>query len=138
MGRILSLDLGEKRIGFALSDPGRIIASPAGMIRFDNKASLFLEIEKIIDEKNVDLLVIGMPIREDGREGTGCAFSREVADYFIGKKMKTVLWDERYSSRTAEKVLRECHTRKNKIKLKIDSLAAAVILEDYMKHMSKP
>jgi putative Holliday junction resolvase len=134
VGRILALDLGEKRIGTALSDPNRIIASPHSMLEFDNTESVLLRIENIIREKEVDLLVIGMPFREDGLEGRLCAFAKAVCEHFTEKKIKAVLWDERYSSKTAESILRECNVKKTKLKSKIDSMAAAIILEDFMRN----
>jgi putative holliday junction resolvase len=132
VGRILAIDLGEKRIGTAISDPNRIIASPLTLIPFNTPELVMAKIEELVREKEVDLIVVGMPLREDGLEGRLCGFARSVCEYFNGRNIKAVLWDERYSSIMAERVLRECNVGKRKLKSRIDSMAATIILEDFM------
>ena len=132
MGRLLAVDLGTRRVGLALSDELEIIASPLCTLPYKTVNRLIDELTGIIRDKNVDTVVVGLPLREDGSEGEGCVRSREFAGRLEGLGVKTVLWDERYTSLRAEKLLREAGFNRKKAKNKVDRIAASYILEDYM------
>jgi putative Holliday junction resolvase len=135
MGRILAVDLGTKRVGFALSDPLKMIASPFEMIYYSTEDELIKTILSIAEDKKVDTVVIGLPIREDGIEGKGCEESRKLAERLQNKNIAVVLWDERYSSKIAESILKECGVKYKKSKQRIDSISASVILENYLQSL---
>lgn len=132
MARLLAVDLGTRRIGLAISDPMKMIASPFRTLKYKTEKRLLDELLQIITEKDVDTVIIGLPLREDGTEGHGCVRSRQFSNRLQARGIKTVLWDERYSSRNAETLLRQGGLNRKKAIDKIDRIAASYILEDYM------
>jgi putative Holliday junction resolvase len=132
LGRILSVDLGKMRVGLALSDPLKIVASPYKQLPFTNQENLVKDICSIVSEKNVEKVIIGFPIREDGKEGEGCEIAREFLQALQKKNINALLWDERYSSKIAMKILREKGIKAKKSKDKLDALSASVLLENYL------
>jgi putative Holliday junction resolvase len=132
MSRILAIDLGSKRVGLALSDPLRIIASPYKTLHFRSDKQLITEVMAIAEANAVETVVIGLPLNEDSTESEGSARSRSFAAKLNRKGVDTVLWDERYTSRDAEESLRRCGLDRIRALAKIDSIAASYILEDYL------
>lgn len=137
MGRILAVDLGTKRVGFALSDPLKIISTPYTMIPFTTENNLINEIRKLVKEKEIETVVIGLPIRENGNEGTACEKARIISERIAAYKISVILWDERYSSKIAEKILREYGIKHKNSKSKIDSLSASILLESYLQSLNR-
>lgn len=131
--RILAIDYGEKRIGIAVSDPMQIIATP--LMTLPNNKDFLLELKKIVVEKNVELILVGMPIKEDGSESR---LKKEIDNFFqqIKNELKVeiILYDERYSSKIAEQQILESVLKKSKRRDKglIDRSAAAVFLQNYL------
>jgi putative Holliday junction resolvase len=138
MGKILAIDLGTKRVGLALSDPLKMIATPLAVIPFTSTSNLVARIEKVIAEQAIEKTVIGLPIREDGTEGSGCVASRSLAEALGKKGYVAILWDERYSSKIAEYYLRECGVKHKDTKDKLDSLSACVLLDSYLQSINRP
>ena len=132
MGRILAVDPGEKRVGLALSDPLKMIASPYAIIPFHSSGDLVERLKAVISDKDIDTVVVGLPVREDGAFGPGCALARELADLLEACGINTVLWDERYTSRIAESILRESGIKTKNMKDKKDKIAASLLLENYL------
>lgn len=133
IGRILGLDIGEVRIGVAVSDELGTIASPVGMIRRDSNVAR--ELRSLIDRYGAVRLVAGLPIGLSGREGPQAAVVREFADALAGEiDVPLDYWDERLSTTVAERSLIAGGTRRNKRREKIDAVAAAVILQGYLDH----
>ena len=133
MGRILALDPGAKRIGVALSDPSHMIASPLTTISMTAKKALRLELTRLVDEHDVDTVVVGFPVRDDGYEGEGCARSRSLVRILKAAGIPAVLWDESYTTQEAEKVLREGGLGGRKSRAKRDAVAASLILSSYLR-----
>ena len=131
-GRLLAVDLGTKRVGLALSDPLKIIASPFRTLIVKSEAQLVDEVARIAAEKNVEAVVIGLPLKEDGSEGAGCQRSRRFEELLRQHGIKTYLWDESYTSRRAESLLREGGLNRKKAPATVDMVAASYILADYM------
>jgi putative Holliday junction resolvase len=131
--RIMGLDIGDKRIGVALCDPDEILASPHSTIvrKTDEQA-----IQSIIDialQNNVKCIVAGVPYSMDGSIGKQAA---EVIT-FIEKISQSIeipveMQDERLSTVAAENLLKEAGRRRNKLKDRRDSAAAAYILQGYL------
>jgi len=132
LGRLLGIDLGARWVGLALTDPQGIIASPLQTIPMVSESSLVRRIADLSREKAVDLVVIGLPLSADGSEGPGCARSRRIAGRLFQEGLVCELHDESWSSREAEEALRSTgRTRKNS-RSNVDSIAASLILQDYL------
>ncbi len=132
MGRLLAVDLGTVRVGLAISDPLKMIASPLTTLAYKTEERLIRELLAIIDERDVETVIVGLPLKEDGSEGEGCRLARSFAGRLREQGQVTALWDERYSSRRAESLLMECGFNRRQAVPKIDKIAASFILEDYM------
>ena len=137
MGKILAIDMGTKRIGIAISDPLRMISSPFSIIQFTGADELVKQIKEIAKKNDVNKIIIGLPIREDGNEGPGCIVSKKMGERLRNEGFDTILWDERYSSKIAEYYLRECGIKHKDTKDKLDSLSASVLLESYLQFLNK-
>ncbi|MCD6522049.1 Holliday junction resolvase RuvX [Candidatus Calescamantes bacterium] len=130
MGRIMGIDWGEKFVGIALSDPSKVLATGYRTLPFENFEELFKEIKRIVEEKGVEKIVVGLPKRTDGKKGWVEEKVREFAEklkLFLKKEVK--LWDERYSTLIAQEYTQD----KNKVHL----LAAEIILQSYLESLRK-
>jgi putative Holliday junction resolvase len=136
MGRILAVDPGTRRVGLALTDRLQLIASPLRSIEFTSEGKLVKDLLSLARAREVERVVIGLPIREDGTEGEGCQRARSLAARLREAGIQVTLWDERYSSREAENSLREMGFNRKQSIGRIDQVAAAIILEDYLRSVS--
>ena len=129
----MSLDVGDRRIGVALSDPLQILASPLQTIVRTNDEYALQEITSLVNKHSVEKLIIGMPYSLDGTMGPQAekvlSFKDKVAAQL---DIETVLQDERLSSVTAGQKLKETRKRSARLREKIDAAAAAVILQSYL------
>jgi putative Holliday junction resolvase len=131
--RILALDLGEKRIGVALSDETRTIARSYAIIKRTSRSADFDKIGQMIEEHDVNLLVVGLPTLASGEEGSKAAWARSYAqDLAIQCHIRVELWDESFSTVDAIKSLRERNVSSGRQRKRIDAVAAAFILQSYM------
>lgn len=137
--KILCIDYGKVRIGIALSDPTKTIASPKNFIKNDIPAEeLAAKIAKLAKENNVETIVFGLPKKLNGTEGGSSQEIRKLADILQEKhSFKIVLWDERYTTVSAENILIEAGLRREKRKEKIDSLSAVIILQNYLDFLNR-
>lgn len=132
--RLLGLDLGEKTIGLAISDPGLTIASPIDTIRrgkFTRDAETLIA---LIEDRKVGGLVIGLPLNMDGTEGPRCQSTRQFAVNFMEKlDIPIAFWDERLSTAAVQRLLTDeaDMTRKRRGEV-VDKMAAAYILQGAM------
>jgi len=131
--RILSLDHGTRRIGVAVSDELKIIATPLEYIPAEPMEKVIERLQQLIREKEVELILIGMPRNMDGTHGPA---SQTVQNFIaalqphITTPMKT--WDERLTSVMANRALLEGNVRRNQRKQKVDKMAAAILLQSYL------
>jgi putative Holliday junction resolvase len=137
MSRILAIDLGSKRVGLAMTDPLRMIASPFKTLPYRSDKQLITVVLAIVEANAVETVVIGLPLHEDSTESEGSTRSRSFAAKLNRNGIDTVLWDERYTSRDAEESLRRCGLDRRRALAKIDSIAASYILEDYLSEIRK-
>jgi len=137
MSRILAIDLGSKRVGLAMTDPLRMIASPYKTLHYRSDKQLITDVLAIVEANAVETVVIGLPLHEDSTESEGSTRSRSFAAKLNRRGVDTVLWDERYTSRDAEESLRRCGLDRRRALSKIDSIAASYILEDYLSEIRK-
>lgn len=137
-GRVLGVDLGARRVGLALTDPGRMISSPHSTIPMTGEAALAEKLMELCTRQSVALVVIGLPLSADGSEGPGCARSRRIAAALESRGMPVRLQDERWSSREAEDILRETGKTRRTSREKVDAIAASLILSEYLREASPP
>jgi putative Holliday junction resolvase len=132
-GRVMSLDLGGKRIGMAVSDPTRTIATAYGVIIRGSRQEDFTRYREIIAEQEITLLVVGLPTRSDGGESDTAVWMRDyMAEFSQTIKIPVKFWDESYSTVKAEESLQLRGKRGKKAKERIDAVAAAFILQDFL------
>ena len=130
--RLLGLDLGSKTIGLALSDPAFMVASPIDTIRRTKFGKDAAELDRLIADRGVGGLVLGLPINLDGSEGPRCQSTRQFATNLIqrGMEQPIVFWDERLSTAAVERVLiDEADMSRRKRADVVDKMAAAYILQ---------
>lgn len=132
--RSMSLDVGTKTIGIAVSDLTGLIASGVETIRRTSIERDYQRLAELIKEHEVDTLVVGYPKNMNGSIGEraqACVvMAEELKERFA--PIKVVLWDERLSTVAAERVLIDADMRRNKRKKIIDTMAAVVILQNYL------
>ena len=131
--RILGIDFGLKRIGLALSDPLRIFAYPYKTL--NNDKNLWNEFSKVIKEKNVEKIVLGYPLSDNGKKSDVAAKIEKFSDDLKNKfGIQIIFWDERYTSVMAQEKILESVTKKSKRRNKglLDQNSAAIILQEYL------
>lgn len=136
MERILGLDVGDRTIGVAVSDPLGWTAQGVKTIRRAGKKEDFQELENLIKEYDVKKIVVGLPKNMNGTLGPQGEKTRT-----FGEKLKNryglpvIFWDERLSTRAAERSLIEGDVSRKKRKGLIDKMAAIHILQGYLDSM---
>ena len=131
--RILALDHGTKRIGVAVSDELKMIATPLEFIPAEPFADFLARLREIIRKKEVEMILIGMPRNMDGSYGPAALKVQEfvaVLNDTIAIPLKT--WDERLTSAQAQRFLIQGGVRREKRKEKVDKMAAAILLQSYL------
>lgn len=131
--RYLALDSGSKRIGVAVSDELRMIAQPLEFIPAEPFADFLTRLRQIVTEKEVGLILVGMPRNLDGTYGPAAERVREWVATLASKisvPLKT--WDERLTSAQANRVLMQGRVRRDQRKQKVDAMAAALLLQSYL------
>lgn len=139
-GRILALDVGERRVGVALSDPLRLVARPVTVIRRTSKVKDFAAIGRLVTEHDVSLVLCGYPLSLDGTEGPQGRRVRRYAEKLAeALTVEVELWDESYSTKEAERMM-ACHRRPVPRERRgwVDAVAAAVILQSYLDSLVTP
>jgi putative holliday junction resolvase len=139
-GRLLAIDLGEVRVGLALSDPGQVLASPAET----------LQVPRDADEPTLDALVnavarheaaglvVGLPRKLDGREDAPAKRARWFADRLRERTgLPVVLRDERFTTVEAERVLLDADVSRAGRKASIDKVAASVLLQGVLEQQRR-
>ena len=130
---ILSVDYGKVRTGIAVCDRNEIIASPVEVIKETDSEVLAEKIAYIAKQKKAEMIVLGLPKNMDGTEGESAENARNFAVILKEKTGLTIaLHDERGTTVTAHRYLNMTDTRGKKRKAVVDSVAAVIILEDYM------
>jgi len=128
--RVLALDLGEARVGVALSDPLGMTAQPLEVIE---RWRLLARLREIIAEYEVQRIVVGYPLKLDGSDGPA-AIAVKAATAEIEKEtgLPVELWDERLTTAQANRMMIGGDVRRADRKSKIDKVAAALILQSYL------
>lgn len=133
MGRVLALDVGDKRIGLAISDPLGIVASPLETYTRKEINADIDHILSIVKAQQADTIVCGLPKRLDNTEtGQTEKVRKFVSSLQERTQVKIVYVDERLTTVEAERVLIESNMRREKRKENIDKVAASFILQNYL------
>ncbi len=132
-GRMLGLDVGERRIGVALSDPEGILASPLMVINRTRDKADIEAILGLVRQHEVTRVVVGLPRSMDGSIGQ----QAERVQNFIGMlseflEIPLETWDERLSTLAAERLMADAGLKRGKRKEQRDALAAALVLQGYL------
>jgi putative Holliday junction resolvase len=131
--RYLCLDPGRKRIGVAVSDETGLIASPVGVIQVGDRAQVFKQVLRHIEEQEAGKLIIGLPLHMNGDEGIEAARARDFARQLSKlTKIPIDFMDERLTSVEADRLMQEAGVKREKRKANIDARAAAIILQTYL------
>jgi putative Holliday junction resolvase len=133
VGRVLGLDVGSRRIGIAVSDPLGITAQGLETLQRQNKRQDLAALERVIREYEVREIVVGLPLRMSGAEGTQSekmqVFAEELRKRF---RLPVHMWDERLTSAEANRLLRETELSIEKRAKAVDRMAAVLILQGWM------
>ncbi len=129
---VLGIDYGEARIGLAIGDTELKIATPLTTIDA-RKGDPIEVIRKIVEERKVELIVMGFPLLLSGKEGRLATLVREFAERLRRELgIEVILKDERFTSIMAEDHLRQTGRKPSRAKSKVDMLAARIILQEYL------
>ena len=132
-GRVLGLDLGEKRIGVAVSDATRTIATTLTVIKRTSRQDDFAQIGRLIAEQQANLVVVGLPVMLDGHEGEKAAWVRDYAAALHQQlHIPVAFTDEAFTTVQAENSLRARGQKGRKIRQNVDAVAATLILQAYL------
>lgn len=130
---IISVDLGKARTGLAISDKTGFLASPLMMIEEKSPQKILEKVSSAILTNNAELVVVGLPKNMDGSEGDSAKSAREFASKLSDMTgVKTVMQDERGTTITAHGYLSARDVKGKKRKAQVDTVAAAIILQDYL------
>ncbi len=135
--RILGLDVGERRVGIAISDSTGTVARPLQTLVRGSREEDLAAIAALVAEHDVGLVVVGQPLSLDGTEGPQ---ARRVARYAEALAahlpVRLVSWDERFTTVVAEEILRQSRKKRKRRHARtageVDAIAAAVILQSYL------
>lgn len=130
MGRLLGLDYGTRRVGVAISDSSRLIASPYAVV---DAAEVLPALDEILAAEDIDAIIVGLPVALSGEEGASAAaarsFGERVADH---SGLEVVFVDERFTTKLAEDALIAGGVRRKKRRDIRDKMAATVMLQGHL------
>jgi putative Holliday junction resolvase len=131
--RVLGIDPGARRIGLALSDPEGQFALPLEAVQARGTEHVVQQLAAEAVRQQAERLVVGLPLRLDGSEGESARLARKLAARLhAATGLPVVLWDERLTTRAAERALAEAGAHGARRKRAVDSVAAALLLQSYL------
>ena len=128
-GKLLGLDVGTKTIGLAICDSGWHFAGPSATIRRTKFTQDLASLRRIIEHERALGLVVGLPLSMDGTNSARTQSVRTFARNLSSMDLPILLWDERWSTQAVERAMIEADVSRAKRAEKVDSLAAAHILQ---------
>lgn len=132
-GRVMALDVGGRRIGVALSDPTRALASPLTTIHAVPRDRAIARILALLHEHAVTDLVVGLPLTMSGEHGSQAQVVQAFVDQLRAASVVPIqLFDERLTTVAAERMMIDLGMRAEQRKARIDEVAASIILQDYL------
>ncbi len=137
--RILALDYGTRRIGLAISDPLGITAQGIPTMLRKNKRTDLAFLKEVLSSHQVCEIVVGLPLRLSGAESSSTEKAREFAELLHKEfSLPVHLWDERFTSVEANRVLRESEMSIRKRGEAVDRLSAVLILQGFLQRRQNP
>ncbi len=138
-GRVMGLDVGDRTVGLAVSDPDRRVASPVGTVRrarrFADTAAMLLA---AVDERGAAALLVGLPFDLDGREGRRARQVRQFAvNLMQHRDLPVLLWDERFSTNAVERAMLADDASRRRRRAAKDTLAATYILQGFLDSLAR-
>jgi putative Holliday junction resolvase len=131
--RIMALDIGDRTIGVACSDEGLILASPVETIKRRGSKADSIRVDTLVKERQVGRVIAGLPLTLRGEAGPQSVKVREFVETLRHRlKVPIEMFDERFSTREAERTLIAADMSRAKRKEIIDQMAAVVILQTYL------
>jgi len=152
--RSLGLDVGDKRTGVAISDPQGILATPLTVLASEDEEALMNEILKLVEQYKAERIVVGLPRRLNGELGKQASKVTTFTDKLLWRakrsnlnELDVQLWDERFSTKAAERLKTEAGGKGSKlrsrakrgaknhsfsVKAEVDAMAAAFILQGFL------
>lgn len=129
---VLGVDLGDRRVGFAVSDEEERLAVPSGFAPVRNlREALAAVLDKAAAER-AELIVLGNPLNMDGRPGPKAREAAEFRDLLVDAGRQVALWDERLTTSEATRLLRDAGLNRRRRKTLIDANSAQRLLESYL------
>ncbi|MCI8389172.1 MAG: Holliday junction resolvase RuvX [Roseburia sp.] len=139
--RVLGLDFGSKTVGVAVSDELMLTAQGLEIIRRESPNKLrrtLARIAELADEYQADRIVLGYPKNMNGTEGERCEKTKEFAALLEKRTKRSVLlWDERLTTVSADRIMMEAGVRRENRKQYVDEIAASLILQGYLDSLQK-
>jgi len=133
LGRILSLDIGEVRIGLAIGDITNQFAQPYDVINRRPEKLTFEKLKEIIKKNDIEKIIVGLPLKTDGTIGTQAENTIKFCDKLKNEiPIPIEMYDERFSSKIAEDLLIKDGMRRENRKKVQDKIASAIILQSYL------
>jgi len=134
-GRVMALDVGERRIGVAISDPTRLLATPHSTLHAQPRTVALARIAQLVRENEVAEIVVGLPLTLSGEVGPQAKLVLAFVDDLRGTlDLPLHTFDERLTSVEAERVMSELGLKPEQRKARIDQVAASLILQDFLDH----
>jgi putative Holliday junction resolvase len=136
--RCLALDVGDRRVGVAVSDETGLVVTPLEVLKRASKVEDYARISALMRERKANVLVVGQPLNDDGSQSPQAQrierYVRALADAVRadGLVCTLVFWDETYSTQRAQELMIAAGRGAKKRKARLDSVAAAVFLKDYL------
>jgi putative holliday junction resolvase len=131
--RILAIDHGSRRIGVAVSDEMKMIAQPLEFIPAEPFSKFLGRLQELLEEKEVELILVGLPRNMDGSFGPAAQKVQEfIATLKANVRVPIRMWDERLTSVQANRLLIQGNVRRDQRKEKVDKMAAAILLQSYL------
>ena len=130
--RFIGIDFGLSKVGLSISDPLKIISIPLKVIKYKNRKELLSKLQEIALENDVKSFVVGYPLNMNNKKNE---MTKLVDDFFVELKnlnFNVFLQDERLSSESAKKIMREQNIKTGKNKEYIDLIASTIILQSFL------
>jgi putative Holliday junction resolvase len=129
----MGIDFGDRRLGIAISDPGATVAGSPSVLHVKNQQEAISRISKLVEEEDVAEIVVGLPLSLSGAEGPQAERVRKFVKLLSrASGIEIALWDERFSTAEAEKLMLPLAKKTRRQKGKRDLIAAVLILQSYL------